>query len=85
MRSPRTTTKSSPRSLQLEKAHMQQRRPNVAKNKFKKRKEKKLPINNSPEVSEPLEVLEVGLYPGLSDPRSNTAIEYKWLLEMFHR
>ena len=33
MRSPRTATKSSPRSLQLEKAHMQQWRPNTAKNK----------------------------------------------------
>ena len=33
MRSPRTATKSSPRSPQLEKAHTQQRRPNTAKNK----------------------------------------------------
>ena len=33
MRSPCTTTKSSPRSLQLEKAHVQQQRPNAAKNK----------------------------------------------------
>ena len=33
MRSLRTTTKSSPRSLQLEKACAQQRRPNTAKNK----------------------------------------------------
>ena len=32
MRSPRTTTKSNPRSPQLEKAHVQQRRPNAAKN-----------------------------------------------------
>ena len=32
MRSPRTTTKSSPRSPQLEKAQAQQRRPNAAKN-----------------------------------------------------
>ena len=31
MRSPRTATKSSPRSPQLEKAHAQQRRPNTAK------------------------------------------------------
>ena len=30
---PRTATKRSPRSLQLEKAHVQQRRPNAAKNK----------------------------------------------------
>ena len=34
MRSPCTTTKSSPRSPQLEKANVQQRRPNAAKNKF---------------------------------------------------
>ena len=34
MRSPRTATKSSPRLLQLEEAHAQQRRPNAAKNKF---------------------------------------------------
>ena len=33
MRSPCTTTKSSPRSPQLEKAHVQQRRHNAAKNK----------------------------------------------------
>ena len=32
MRLPHTTTKSSPRSLQLEKAHVQQQRPNAAKN-----------------------------------------------------
>ena len=30
-RSPRTTTKSSPRSLQIKKARAQQRRPNAAK------------------------------------------------------
>ena len=35
MRSPRTATKSSPRSPQLEKACTQQRRPNAAKNKNK--------------------------------------------------
>ena len=40
MRSPRTTTKSSPLSPQLEKASMQQRRPNAAKNKFIKKKER---------------------------------------------
>ena len=34
MRSPRTTTKSSPRSPQLEKACVQQRRSNEAKNKY---------------------------------------------------
>ena len=38
MRSPRTTTKSSPHSPQLEKAHAQQQRPNVAKNKYIKNK-----------------------------------------------
>ena len=36
MRSPRTATKSSPCSLQLEKARAQQRRPNAAKKFFKK-------------------------------------------------
>ena len=35
MRSLRTTTKSSPRSPQLEKARTQQRRPNVAKKEKK--------------------------------------------------
>ena len=40
MRSPRTATKSSPRSPQLEKAHVQQRRPNAAKKKKKKAKKK---------------------------------------------
>ena len=40
MRSLHTTTKSSPRSLELEKAREQQQRPNTAKNKyiFKKKK-----------------------------------------------
>ena len=33
MRSPRTATKSSPHSLQLEKARAQQQRPNAAKKK----------------------------------------------------
>ena len=33
MRSPCTPTKSSPRSLHLEKAHAQQGRPNAARNK----------------------------------------------------
>ena len=41
MRSPRTATKSSPRSPQLEKAHAQQRRPDAAKNKYVKKKKKK--------------------------------------------
>ena len=36
MRSPRITTKSCPRSPQLEKACAQQRRPNTAKNKINK-------------------------------------------------
>ena len=35
MRSPRTATKGSPCSPQLEKAHAQQRRPDAAKNKYK--------------------------------------------------
>ena len=34
MRSPCTATKSSPRSPQLEKACVQQQRPNAAKNKY---------------------------------------------------
>ena len=34
MRSPHTATKSGPHSPQLEKARMQQRRPNTAKNKL---------------------------------------------------
>ena len=38
MRSPRTATKSSPRLPQLEKARTQQRRPNTAKRKEKKKK-----------------------------------------------
>ena len=33
MGSPRAATKSSPRSPQLEKAYVQQQRPNAAKNK----------------------------------------------------
>ena len=41
MRSLRTTTKSIPRSLQPEKARMQQRRPNTAKNKLKKQNKTK--------------------------------------------
>ena len=39
-RSQCTSTKSSPRSPQLEKAHAQQWGPNAAKNKFKKKKKK---------------------------------------------
>ena len=39
MRSQRTTTKSSPRSPQLEKAHSQQQRSNTAKNKINLKKE----------------------------------------------
>ena len=41
MRSPRTSTKGSPCSPQLEKAHAQQRRPNAAKKKKKKKEVKK--------------------------------------------
>ena len=37
MRGPRTAMKSGPRSLQLEKALAQKRRPNTAKNKLKKK------------------------------------------------
>ena len=38
MRSLRSAMKSSPRSLQLEKASTQQQRPNAAKNKYIKKK-----------------------------------------------
>ena len=38
VRGPRTAMKSGPRSPQLEKALAQKRRPNTAKNKFKKKK-----------------------------------------------
>ena len=38
MRSPCTAAKRSPRSPQLEKAHVQQRRPNAAKNELKTKK-----------------------------------------------
>ena len=38
---PRTAMKSGPRLPQLEKALAQKRRPNTAKNKFKKKKKKK--------------------------------------------
>ena len=44
MRSPCTATKSSPHSLQLEKACAQQRRPNAAKNKINKFTKKKYPV-----------------------------------------
>ena len=44
MRSTCTTTKSSPHSLQLEKAHVQQQRPNAAK----KKKQKNRPTSKSP-------------------------------------
>ena len=43
MRNPRTATKSSPHSPQLEKSRAQQRRPNAAK----KRKKKKFLLRNS--------------------------------------
>ena len=41
MRSPRSSTKSSPRSPQLEKARTQQQRPNAAENKRQEKKQKK--------------------------------------------
>ena len=41
VRSPRTAMKSGPRSLQLEIALAQKRRPNTAKNKINKLKKKK--------------------------------------------
>ena len=48
MRSPLTAMKSSPREPQLEKAHMQLRRPSIAKNKiinlFKKVRTEKTPF-----------------------------------------
>ena len=44
MRRPRTTTKSSPRSPQLEKAHAWQQRPNAAKNFKKKKKKNREPV-----------------------------------------
>ena len=44
MRRPRTTTKSSPRSPQLEKAHAWQQRPNAAKNFKKKKKRNREPV-----------------------------------------
>ena len=54
MRSLRTATKSSPRSPQLEKARVQQLRPNTAKNKIKnkikfikKKKKNYCPINDN--------------------------------------
>ena len=40
MRNPRTATKSSPRSLQLEKNRAQQRRPIAARKKDKREREK---------------------------------------------
>ena len=47
MRSRSTATKSSPRLLQLEKAHAQQRRPNATKNKLKKKNKTKKKSQNS--------------------------------------
>ena len=41
VRDPRTAMKSGPRSPQLEKALAQKRRPNTAKNKYKKKKKLK--------------------------------------------
>ena len=53
MRSPRTATKSSPCSLQLEKARAQQRRPNAAK--IKKRERDLIPGRGAkiPHASQP--------------------------------
>ena len=53
MRNPCTATKSSPCSLQLEKARVQQQRPNAAKNleKLKKLKKKKLENIHRKEVT----------------------------------
>ena len=45
MRSPCTSAKSSPRLAQLEKAHVQQGRPNATKNKFKKKRLNKFSKN----------------------------------------
>ena len=42
MRSPRTATKSSPHSPQLEKAHTQQQRPNTARKKKKEKKKRNI-------------------------------------------
>lgn len=44
----------------------------------------KLQIGNFSKVTKPTEVVQVGLYPGLLDSRSHTAVKYKRLLEMFH-
>ena len=57
MRSPRTATKSSPRSPQLEKARVQQRKPNADKNKLKKKILKKKGksrrrVGNHPKLNE---------------------------------
>ena len=46
MRSPRTAPKSSPRSPQLEKARVQQQRPNAAKNKINKFKKRERDYDN---------------------------------------
>ena len=51
MRSPCTTTKSSPHSTQLEKARVQQRKPNAAKNKFIKKKKKPEYESGKPQLS----------------------------------
>ena len=48
MRSPCTTTKSSPRSLPLEEARAQQRRPNSAKEKKRKKEKKRIPKQEGP-------------------------------------
>ena len=57
MRSPHTAMKSSPRSLQLEKARAQQRRPNAAINKWVNEwmnNKKKIKVTGRPGALEPL-------------------------------
>ena len=51
MRSPRTATKSSPQSPQLEKTLAQQPRPNAAKNKIKIKKKKTRNISDLTDLS----------------------------------
>ena len=60
MRSPCSATKSSPQSPQLEKAHGQQRRPNAAKNKLKKKKKERAGLFSSSYI--PLLVKQVNEY-----------------------
>ena len=68
MRSLRSTTKSSPCSVQLEKVHVQQQRPNAAKNKNKLKK-KNLPEDEVLGAWEPIVLwdLPAGAQPGPHD------------------